>query len=212
MKKIGRGYYYNVYDLGNGRVRKIPRSQIAQVWQLFVWTFLTPKTLVEEFIRAPYSEKNRKEQYDLSSQIAAADPALFGHPVFFGWEYEQDKATDLETLLPRVEPDVFLGYCKEYVKCIHGLWKKGMGEEVFNFMRNAGITLEGNMVLLDLNEYTFDKKRMIQMIGRRRYLRAFHTYKIPFGLRKKIRQLFDKEFSLDKFDELWGRERKLTLS
>lgn len=205
MKKIGKGFYYNVYDLGNGRVRKIPRSQLAQMWQLFIWTFFTPKILIAEFKRAPFLEHKRKEQYELAQRVAAVDPPLFGNPIFHGWEYEQDKVEDLETLLPKISTDDFLSFCQKYVDHIHGLWRKGVGDEVFNFMRNSGATTSGQLILIDTNEYTFEKKVMIEMIKRKRYLRAFHTYKIPWETRSRVKALFDREFSVQKLEELWQR-------
>jgi hypothetical protein len=206
MKRIGQGYYYNVYDLGNGRVRKIPRSQIAQIWQLFVWYFLSPKTLFQELMRAPFSYSKRKEEFSISKEIISHAPSFFGNPKIEGDIYEQDKVTILGDVMQTSSPSEFLARCKEYTTVIHSLWKQGIGETVFNFTINAGIDDAGKLILLDTNEFTFDKERMKSEVVSKRFLRASSFKRLPENLKRPVQDIFEKEFSLEKFEEYWAKD------
>jgi hypothetical protein len=203
MKFIGKGYYYNVYDLGNGRVRKIPRTQLAQILQLFQWYIFNPKILLEELIRAPYSSAQRNEEYGISKKVVSLAPSFFGNPVFDGEKYEQDKAVIFGDLLENVPENIFLDYCKKYAEIIHLLWARGIGEKIFNFTINAGIDDSGKLIVLDTNEFTFDTEHMKKEISTKRFLRSSSFRRLPKHLKPPIKAIFEREFSLEKFNKIW---------
>ena len=205
MKLIGKGYYYNVYDLGNGRVRKIPRSQIAQIWQLFAWYFLSLKALLQELRRAPFSSSKRKEEYSILKKIILPASSFFGNPKIDGDAYEQDKAVILGDMMVTLSEDEFLARCREYANVIHSLWKQGIGETVFNFTINAGIDNSGKLILLDTNELTFDKEEMKNEVVSKRFLRASSFRRLPEKLKRPVQDIFDKEFTPEKFDQFWEK-------
>lgn len=209
MKEIGEGYYYKVYDLGNGRVRKIPRGQLVQIILLFKWYSSQPFVLLSELKRAPYSRAKRKEEYEMSKKMGELFPEYFGNPVFDGYVYEQDKALPLKDIKDNEE---FFKRAMKYTNLIHALWRKGVGERVFNFTLNAGINEKGELILLDTNEFTFDGDYMRQSILSKRFTRASSFLRLPEEMKSRIYILFEREFSIEKFEEFWNRERKLTLS
>lgn len=210
MKWIGKGYYYNVYDLGNGRVKKIPRSQASQFFQLFQWYWLRPHLLVKEFFKFPFSKKKIEEQYEVSTKVISIAPQFFGNTVFTGYECEQDKGVRIADLVHTVSEETFLGYCKEYAHLVQELWKVGIGEKIYNFSLNAGVDQYGKVFLLDTNEFTFDKAEAESKISTGRPYRASSFRRLPKHLQLLVRPVFEKAFTVEKLEEVWNRSRKLT--
>lgn len=206
MKKIGKGFYYNVYDIGSGRVRKIPRSQISQFLQLFQWYFLRPKLLVKELLKAPYSKIKTEEQYTISQKVVSTAPQYFGGIVFYGQEYEQDIAIRLGDLIETISKEQFIDYCKEYVRVVQELWKLGIGEKIFNFTINAGVVSSGAVVLLDTNEFTFEKAEIESKIISQRPFQSSSFKRLPEPLKSPVREIFEREFTLEKLNQFWGKE------
>src|SRR4051812_22296619 len=95
MKLIGKGWQYRVYDMGNGRVRKIERSILDSFCRALFTKgeiyFLNPIKSWKDakLIR----HKTRASITVLKRQLPQIPPELFGNPEFFGTHtYEQDKA------------------------------------------------------------------------------------------------------------------------
>lgn len=203
LKFIGKGYYYNVYDLGNGRVRKIPRSQLGQILQLFQWYIVRPRILIKEFLKFPFSRKKTEEQCQVSKKVISIAPQYFGNTIFDGYVCEQDKAVQLGDIMKVSSEKECIEYCKEYARLVHELWKLGIGEKIFNFAINSGVTPSGKFTLLDTNEYTFEKTKAEAQIISKRPFRAASFRRLPEDLKSPIRELFEKEFTIEKFNQLW---------
>lgn len=202
MKKIGTGFYYDVYDLGNGRVRKIPRSQIAQFFQLFQWYYGRPKTLLKELLKTPFTKRKMEEQHQVSQKVISIVPQYFGNTIFNGYVCEQDKATPLNVVMNTFSEEQCIEYCKQYAYLVQVLWKYKIGEKIFNFA-NAGINSSGELVFLDTNEYTFDRVEAESKIISKRPLRASSFKRLPESLKPAVREIFEREFSVAKFNSLW---------
>ena len=97
MNKIGQGYYYNVYDLGNGRVLKSQTNHLARIGKLLKWRGKTLLAKIRVLFAYPSQTRYDHRTITLSVETSTLNPEMFGNPIWVnGFEYEQDKAWLLE--------------------------------------------------------------------------------------------------------------------
>jgi hypothetical protein len=103
MKKIGEGWQYSVYDLGNGKVLKKLNSVFRRFY--FISKVILPRQIkraykIPNYVRA--MKVKAQESFDILSRTNL-DSSLIGNVVFKnGLDYEQDKVESLEDYLKRV--------------------------------------------------------------------------------------------------------------
>ena len=91
MNKIGQGYYYDVYDLGNGRVLKTGTNHGTRLKKLFDWYGKTRRSQMRIFFTYPRYAWDARRELKRSVETSTLDPEIFGNPVFKnGFDYEQD--------------------------------------------------------------------------------------------------------------------------
>ncbi len=83
------------------------------------------------------------------------------------------------------------------------MWKLGIGEKIYNFSLNAGVSSSGELVLLDTNEYTFDKTEAESKIISLRPFRASSFKRLPERLKPAVRAIFEREFTVEKLNTFW---------
>src|SRR5207302_7969465 len=93
-RRLARGWQYVVYDLGNGRVRKKPRS-LSSLFPSVLFSARTARPLGSRSIlrEAKHLKRLAREATDcLASRMHLVDAGLFGYPKLFAdGSYEQDR-------------------------------------------------------------------------------------------------------------------------
>jgi hypothetical protein len=156
MTEIGNGYWYRVYDLGNGRVLKVEKSaweKIVHVYRLESFTLLG--WLRASLILLTYHNKIRAAYARLARQVPAA---FLGNPKFLtGIDYEQGKVGVFGGVLERStakEQEAMLG---QFTTAIIESWRHGFSDKDFSFTSNYGYDPAGKLRLVDFNMITFSK-------------------------------------------------------
>ena len=200
LSHIGVGYYYNVYDLGNGRVRKIEKSFFAKA----VYALPREKFDLLVLYRFLAHRKNITETY---RRIRTVDQSLIGRPTFLsGLDYEQDKAVILGDALSSATTPQQHAIIDAYIQHIIACWRHGFADTVFNFSVNNGIDQNNTLTLLDFNEVTFDKEKVRHNIQTNRWLRAYSfTHHLPEHLQPYYVEQMEKFLTVEKLEEVWER-------
>jgi hypothetical protein len=208
MKKIGRGWQYVVFDLGNGRVRKEKYSKIKQF-------LLISKELMSEgkiFVFLEALKERRRVDCDEQSAIkylkeieGIMDWKILGNPIFIDGGYEQDKVITLDEVFKTVSVDEGKEIFNKYLELIYETWKYGFSDKIFNFSINNGINSEGEVIQLDFGELSFDKEEMRKRIKERCWLKRYSYWEFPEGeLKEYYASMMNPEKLIIKLDELWG--------
>ena len=206
MRKIGEGYYYHVYDLGNGRVMKKQTSHITRVKKLFVWHAKTWFDKVRIILEYPFLIWQEYRSPILSQKISALDPELFGNPLFVDKsEYEQDKAlvlADYFTIHTLAENQVRFD---EYCRLLHKLWRCSVSDAVYNFTINTGISLCTNqLICIDFNEFTRSKEKVKEYIHNEKWRTQPSLRDMPAGeLKSYILSKMAQEITLENLEKYW---------
>ncbi|MDB5260647.1 MAG: hypothetical protein JWN37_878 [Candidatus Nomurabacteria bacterium] len=208
MIKIGRGFYYNVYDLSNGRVLKTPRSRFGQISQLVIWYIFKPKILITELKRAPYKRKAIENEWEKTQRVIENIPHLIGHPtVISAYTYEQDKVIPLGNLYHILSEEQIKEKIDQYTDLTFEAWKYGVADTVFNFFLNIGMDKNGQLIFLDLNEFTQRKDEILFELKSLRFFRSPSFIRLPNGeLKEYIRNKFEESFTKDNLDKYWNRK------
>ncbi|MDB5244357.1 MAG: hypothetical protein JWN18_227 [Parcubacteria group bacterium] len=205
MNKIGEGYYYTVYEMSPTRVMKKETSYESKLAKLQSW-YGNDSRLLEEKIS--HLEESSKKSIALSKRLAETPElkAVLGNPMFVNdSEYEQDKATLLESFL---DQENFLPLLHEYIQANFLLWAFGYGDVVHNFTFNAGVSVVTNkVILLDFNELTQDKESIAKDIETQKWTNQASM----LGLKRKypdlysqVEALFGSGFNIDNVDKYWA--------
>ncbi len=172
-RRLGKGWQYVVYDLGNGRVRKTPRSFLS----LYPVIALSPKD-VRPLGRGSAAREvrylmvqAREATRGLETRLDRVDAGLFGNPVFHsGGAYEQDKVAPFGAYLDRLAPGAQEQALLSYVRLQQECWRFGLADPGFDFAVNAGVDRSGRVVQIDLGELRTDRAIIAESIARKVWL------------------------------------------
>lgn len=199
MKKIGQGWQYTTYDLGNGRVLKKfhswPKAYFVILRDIFPFN-------KDSFFEIPSFIKDVKGKADKSFEILKRvdiPQEWMANPKFISkYNFEQDKVIPLH--------DVFKNSNTEEVKKIIDLFIEfnlkllnlGVIDKGFNITKNYGIDDKGQIVLIDIGELFDDKELIIQQIKDRGWT---HSYVAGCIQDKEVQEYFisemDRNFNLN---------------
>lgn len=204
MKLIGTGYYYRVYDLGNGRVRKILKGKLEMALHIICVERFRPRSSLRAIRKAYASIVRLPNEY--KRLISTVDLALFGNPTFITeLEYEQDTARPFEKFIAGIPIDQAKRHLDAYIEHIQRCWEYGFCEKVFNFTLNNGIDGTGNLILLDFNEITFEKEEALRRIENRRWERSWSCKTLPENLRTYYCEKMQEAMTVANVHARWGR-------
>ena len=207
MKLIGKGYWYNVFDLGNERVLKLEKgfqqkvkdSYSIEGKKLFTWLITVFKLLT--------GRKKITESYSYMQKHV--NPALLGQPRFLnGISYEQDKVELLDIALSQASSEEKQKLINLYIQNILNCWRNGFADRVYNFTINNGLTNNGQLILLDFNEVTFSKSKILQCIWSKRWLRAWSFRQIDQKLQEYYQMQMDNLVTQKTLEENWEQDKK----
>jgi hypothetical protein len=206
MMKIGQGFYYDVYDLGNGRVLKTQTGTMVRLRKLLKWYGKTWIKKVVVLISFPAKLPGMHRSLALSVATSARHPELFGNPTFKDrFAYEQDKATTLGDFFAAHSLDENKAAFDRYPELLHRLWTLGVSDTVFNFTINTGISLKtGALICIDFNEFTQSKDKVMECIKRKKWLTQASLRDMQTGpLKDAIIAKMAQEITEERLDALW---------
>ncbi len=193
-----RGFTYNVYDLGDGRVLKKEKPRLQQYF------------LHLPFKHSPrYVRTHRLRASRLMRSLA--DKSIIGNPEqVTRRSYSQDKAVILDAYMAEHTLEENMKVLDGYVQSIFEAWKNGFCDIIFNFTRNSGIVRD-RVVLVDFNEVTFDKEEIRKLILSKRWLRAlsFKQGLREDALKEYYRKAMDEHMTVANLEHYWKDNAEL---
>ncbi len=210
MKKIGKGWQFNVYKISEERVLKVPLKYMAQLLNILISA--GPFIFFKKPIKRVRQESLQSFK-NLRDVISDEKFPLYilGNPIinFKTLEYSQDLVEPLSKYFKRtnyVEKEKII---RLYPNLIHKIWQFGFSDKVFNFTLNNGIDKNGNLVLLDIGELDFVKEDVVKDIKSKRWLRAYSYLSLKDKKLKEVyRQVMEKELTLENLEKEWGKYNK----
>lgn len=210
MKKIGEGYFYEVFDCEDGRVLKKKRTfnRIAEHgawWQKILAGIMWCNS---QFYGTKRSDRTVKMIRSLvANHERVAD--LLAHPIFVSdTDYTQDKVIVLKSLLKQstfAEGQVLID---RYIQTIIESWKYGFADRVYKFSTNSGVAADGTVVLFDFNECTFSKEEVLKDVISKRWKRSGSLRNIDAGLKAYYFKQMELYIAKDSLDLWWGKYLK----
>lgn len=205
MKKVGEGYCYNVYDLGNGRVLKKQKGFLRMVLFIVFANRGDIKNSLKE-IRALFDAiRNMRVLYEeLFSHLS--DRGLLGDPTLLeGINYTQNVVTTPEHLsVKTMSRDRFEKLIQDYVTLIETCWGYGFADVVYNFTINNGYTHDGKFILIDFNEITFDKERVRKDLVNKVWLSRYSYNNLDSEKQDILKGVLGSHLKISVLEETWG--------
>lgn len=161
MKKIGQGWQYTTYDLGNGRVLKKfhswPKAYFVILRDIFPFN-------KDSFFEIPSFIKDAKGKADKSFEILKRvniPQEWMANPRFINkYDFEQDKVIPLHEVFKNLDSEGIKKIIDLFIEFNLNLLNLGVIDKGFNITKNYGINNEGQVVLIDIGEL-FDDKELI---------------------------------------------------
>ncbi|MBT4376297.1 hypothetical protein HOD29_02880 [archaeon] len=207
MKKIGSGLQFNVYDLGNGKVLKKPKKDIAMYFLNLIWEpylIFAPWILKKRIVHARGDRKEAINYFSknpfnksLIANLVINEDRIFQdkvHPISkeIGFSFEKGKRL-----------------IDSYYDLIFKMWKQGFAEKVYKFVENYGVNSRGEVVLIDFAEMRFSKEDVAKDILRKRWMKVnSDKRKIKGKLRKYYKQKMEELLTIKNLERYWGNENE----
>lgn len=165
-EKIGEGLQYNVFDLGDGKVRKVPKSREEMMDHCFKGGDSQEKA---EESTSKALERREKAVEKLKNECI--DSSIFGSPEFKeNGEVVQDKVKPVDQVFENASLEQKKQIIDKYVELLRKLWEQGMGDTIYNFTVNTGLTDQGDLIMLDFGEIVFSKQRVKKEVKGQKWL------------------------------------------
>lgn len=162
MKKIGEGWQYSVYDLGNGRVLKKYHSPFKSYWVILKNIFPFKN---DSIFKIPIFSKSVKRKAAASFTIlkqGKIPPAWIGNPrLLTGLNYEQDKEQPLHDVFEEMNTAEIKKTIDKFVIFNKRLLDIGIIDKSFNITKNFGLNKNDEIILIDIGEL-FDNPERIK--------------------------------------------------
>ncbi len=204
MKKIGEGYFYNVYDIGNGRVLKKKKSSFRFFFFILFIHISHKKEGLQECIKANKILKDIPNVYHgILSRLK--DKNIIGNPKFLNdINYEQDKVVIIKDLLKKTKEEDQKIMVEDFILLIKEFWKYGFDENVYKSTQNNGYNSKGELILVDFNEICFDKEETRKRIGKQPWLERWSYLDFSLPMRQYFKQRMSEEINSKNLDLLWN--------
>lgn len=185
MKKIGQGWQYTVYDIGNKRVRKVFNTKIQAYAKFFCESFPYTDFPIWNFSRT------REEMYG-KAKISIAwingtslDLVFFGNPKILNeTDYEQDFVIPLEQYLKTISIEDGKKIIDEFISLNKFLISNNVVDKSFLIGRNYGIDKNKKVILIDIGELYTEKEKIQRQIHIQPWDHPYVTSTIPPQLRQ----------------------------
>ena len=162
MKKIGQGWQYTTYDLGNGRVLKKfhswPKAYFVILKEIFPFN-------KDSLFEIPSFIKDVKRKADESFEVLKrvnVPQEWMANPRFINkYDFEQDKVKPLHEVFKNLDTNNIKKIIDQFIEFNLKLLNLGVIDKGFNITKNYGINNNGEIVLIDIGEL-FDDKELIR--------------------------------------------------
>jgi len=208
MKKIGQGYFYDVYDLGNGRVLKksrsfldIAKSTKAESWKARIDAWMKARRFIKECV---------KTTEEMKEKISGLPQDLIGNPTFVtSVDYEQDKVLLLMDYFESHSLEENKRIVDSYIELVKTLLKYGVHDYVYKFKNSYGVNQNGEVVFVDFNEVTFSKEKVLELVAEKRWQTEAQYRKFPEGdLKDYLGMRFSEALTPSVINSLWRLNMK----
>jgi len=204
---LGDGLQYKVYEIQNGRVRKLSNTAEESAQKLADWngesdpTAAQKQAAEEVFAATRDNEAHFKKLLDEYPELGEylANPSFLPEG-----GYDQDKSQTLHELLAAADPEqaraVFESYA--YGKLLE--WEYGFSDASFNPTVNNAVNEHGEVVLLDFGDASTDPEKIEKDIEQKRWLTQWsYVNDIPEPLKPIFAEVMDSIVTKEAFDENW---------
>jgi len=162
MKKIGQGWQYSVYDLGNEKVLKKFHSWTKAYIVIFKEIFPFKN---DSFFEIPSFIKDMKRKMDDSLRIIKTKNIpneWMANPRFINrYDFEQDKVMPLHDIFEKLNTEESKEIINQFISFNKKILEIGVIDKSFNITKNYGINTTGDIVLIDIGEL-YDDLEMIR--------------------------------------------------
>ncbi len=205
MKKIGEGYYYNVFEINTHTVIKTLKSKL----RIFLFILFANKFNIlntnQEYNTVLASIPKLKNVYE-KILGTVSNRSIIGNPLFINdTNYTQDKVKELRNI-NTLDEEEFTRVIIEYANLLKELWSFGISDSVFNFSVNCGYDKNNELVLVDFNEMTFDKSEVINQITHKVWLRRSSYVRLTKEKQQLFNDIFNREITLESLEKYWARD------
>ncbi len=188
MRKIGEGYYYNVYEIDNNKVLKKLKSKARIFLFIFISKIFNLKKTIKEYKNLSFNLKRLTEEYK-NILLKIKDQNLIANPEFINdLEYKQDKVNTINKIIKNSSEKEFEKIVYDYIELLFKLWSFGVSDSIFNFSLNCGYDKFNKLTLFDFNELSFSKENVLEHIKTEIWLKRV-SY---IFLRKKYKEIFKR--------------------
>lgn len=174
MKKIGQGWQYTTYDLGNGRVLKKFHSWTKAYFVILREIFPFNN---DSFFEIPSFIKDVKRKTDESFEILKRvniPQEWMANPKFINkYDFEQDKVQPLHKVFEELDSEGIKKIIDKFIEFNLKLLNLGVIDKGFNITKNYGINNNGEIVLIDIGELFDDKELITKQINNRGWVKSY---------------------------------------
>ncbi len=194
MKKIGEGYYYNVFEVTPDTVIKSIKSRFRVfIFILFANKFNISNTAKEYKVVISSIPKLKSIYSKVLSLIS--DKSLIGNPEFVNnVNYKQDRVKELKSINDLNKKE-FIKVISDYTNLLRRLWSFKVSDSVFNFSINCGYNKHYELVLIDFNEMTFDKEKVNEQIVNKVWLQRTSYLRLTKEKQDLFNEIFNREIT-----------------
>ncbi len=168
MKKIGEGWQYAVYDLGNGRVLKKFHSWPGAYWAILKDIF--PFNADSPFkIPSFIMDVKRKADESLEVLKKINIPAEWiANPKFINrYDFEQDKVRPLHEMFENMGTEETKNLIDKFIEFNKKLLDIGVIDKSFSITKNYGMNGAGKIVLTEIGELFAGPEKIRRQIENR---------------------------------------------
>ena len=195
MKKIGQGWQYTVYDIGNGRVRKVFNSRL-QAYGIFLRECFPYSDYPIWKFGKVYEDMYSKAKISISwLKKTSINFQIFGNVVFLNeTDYEQDYSLPLNIYLKKLDISKGRRVIDEFIHLNKLLISNEIIDKSFLIGKNYAINSSGDVILIDVGELFIGKEKIENQIKKRPWDHPYVTSTIPKHLRKYFVESLDGAF------------------
>lgn len=203
MKKIGEGYYYNVYKIDNNRVLKLIKTKIRTFLFIFFANKFNYKKSLLDYRNVIKFTPKLKEKYSNILNLLKTNKEIIGNPQFINdIEYTQDLIKNLRNVNSLQEKE-FVKVVTDYIFLLKRLWNFGISDGVFNFSINCGYNNSNILVLIDFNEVTFNKIEVAKQINNQIWLQRASYLRLTEEKQGIFKNILEKELTIENLNKNW---------
>jgi hypothetical protein len=203
MKKIGEGYYYDVFERDSRTVVKRIKNKITIFLFILCANGLNVRNALREYGRVIRSIPNLKNEYAKILDLIA-DRTIIGNPRFINdTDYIQDKTVGLKNINELGEEDFDTVIC-DYVDLLKHLWTYEISDSTFNFSINCGYNKDHELILFDFNEMTYNRDAVRDQIKNKRWLKKASYLGLTKEKQKRSNEIFNREVTGENLERYWG--------